>query len=166
MYFIFNVSFRSLVLMERAQSTGDLRCSGAKLHTPSKRAQKRRRRHSSEADRAKPHGGRHGRSHRPPPAKKAKLLVSSTRVANNVMRFRLGGSVSDPLNLEGASYEVDRECSTCAPSPALESAGQPSPLPPQLHHDPLNLEGKVKDFPHCKSRDKHSGEIYCSCNFF
>ena len=150
--------------MERAQSTGDLRCSGSKQHTlqtPSKRSQKRKRRHSSEADRAKTHG-RHGRSHRPPPAKKAKLLVSSTRVANNVMKFRLGGSVSDPLNLEGAGYDVDRECSTCAPSPALESAGQPSPLPPQLHRDPLNLEGKVKDFPHCKSRDKHSGEIYAA----
>lgn len=131
--------------MERTKSIGDESCS--KLHTPSKRMQRRRRRHSSTQ------GGKHG-----PPAKKAKLLVSSTRAANNVMRFRLGGSVSDPLNLEGASHDVDRECSTCAPSPAFESAGQPSPLPPHLQHDPLNLEGKVKDFPRRKSKDKHGGE--------
>ena len=137
--------YRNIAKMERTKSTGDVNCS--KPHTPSKKMQRRRRRHSSTQ------GGKHG-----PPAKKAKLLVSSTRAANNVMRFRLGGSVSDPLNLEGASHDVDRECSTCAPSPAFESAGQPSPLPPHLQHDPLNLEGKVKDFPRRKSKDKHGGE--------
>ena len=73
--------------------------------------------------------------------------MSSTQLANTIMKFRLGGSVSDPLNLEGNSaVQTDGECSTCAPSPALPS-GQPSPLPQYLQRDPLNLEGKVKKFP-------------------
>ena len=107
---------------------------------------KRRRKHSGDA---KPHGSKHSM----PPSKRAKLhphphSISSTRVANNIMKFRLGGSVSDPLNLEGGVGELnDGECSTCAPSPAVPGASdQPSPLPQYLQRDPLNLEGKIKGF--------------------
>lgn len=131
-----------------------------KVHTPCQKAVKRRRR-SSETDRTRSHGGKRDR-HRPQ-NKRAKLggggaskIVSSTSVANTIMKLRLGGSVSDPLNLEG--YTGEYECSTCAPSPTLEDAGQPSPLPAHLQRDPLNLEGKVKDFP-AKTRggDRHGG---------
>ncbi len=69
------------------------------------------------------------------------------------MRIRLRGSVSDPLNLEGGG-EDETACSTCAPSPSTEERGQRSPPPECLIHDPLNLEGKVKDFP---TRRKGSG---------
>lgn len=100
---------------------------------------------------AKSHGSKHGL----PQSKRFKLhphSISSTRVANNIMKFRLGGSVSDPLNLEGGLHDEecdDGECSTCAPSPAPpnESGDQPSPLPQYLQRDPLNLEGKIKSFP-------------------
>lgn len=61
---------------------------------------------------------------------------------------RLGGSVSDPLNLE--TWSDDNECSTCAPSPAGRDRqlGDQSlvPLPDELQHDPLNLEEKIDDF--------------------
>lgn len=61
---------------------------------------------------------------------------------------RLGGSVSDPLNLE--AWSDDNACSTCAPSPAGRDrllGDQPiAPLPEELHGDPLNLEGKIEDF--------------------
>ena len=60
---------------------------------------------------------------------------------------RLGGSVSDPLNLEG--LPDDFECPTCVPSPSdghRRPGDQPSPLPSQLHGDPLNLEEKVSDY--------------------
>lgn len=65
------------------------------------------------------------------------------------MRFRLGGSISDPLNLEGGGTLSD-ECSTCAPSPAAvpqNSEIAPPLLTPHLDKDPLNLEGKAKNFP-------------------
>ena len=84
-----------------------------------------------------------------PPHKKAKSNVSSTHAANNIMKFRLGGSVSDPLNLEGGVALSD-ECSTCAPSPAGLASDEVIPPPrmsTQLDKDPLNLEGKVKNFP-------------------
>ncbi len=93
-------------------------------------------------------GGRH-HGHRPP-HKKAKKDVSSTHAANNIMKFRLGGSVSDPLNLEGGDLDIPDECSTCAPSPAPpanEELIPPLILTAQLSKDPLNLEGKVKNFP-------------------
>ena len=72
--------------------------------------------------------------------------VSSKTVANHVMKTRLLGSESDPLNLEGVSgvREVE-ECSTCAPSPVFRDGGQPSPLPLHLLCDPLNLEGRVRE---------------------
>lgn len=111
------------------------------LHT--KRFQKRKRRFLGV--------DKHGRGGKRPPHKKLKAQVSSTRAANNIMKFRLGGSVSDPLNLEGRD-DVGGDCSTCAPSPAtplpeeLDPPTLPNP-PPQLKKDPLNLEGKVKNFP-------------------
>ena len=118
---------------------------------------KRKRKHSGEGDHTKHHhGGKHG--HRPPNKKfKHSFAMSSTKIANNIMKFRLGGSVSDPLNLEGnASANLGDDCSTCAPSPAgPEVFGQPSPLPLHLQHDPLNLEGKSGDFPANKTTNKH-----------
>ena len=144
--------------IERTKSTSDLRAN--KSHTPSKKPQKRKRRHSSES-------GQGRGKHHPPPNKKQRLggkktgaaIVSSKSAADIIMRVRLGGSVSDPLNLEGE--QSDRACSTCAPSPALEEKGQPSPLPECLMHDPLNLEGKVKDFP-AKTK---GGEKHGECNY-
>lgn len=105
---------------------------------------KRKRRASGEGKRGGGGGRQYGYR---PPHKKAKPSVSSTRAANNIMKFRLGGSVSDPLNLEG---EVSDECSTCAPSPAPmtgEDVIAPPIMTPHLNKDPLNLEGKVKNFP-------------------
>lgn len=102
---------------------------------------KRKRRASGEGKNVRG-GGHHG--YRPPHRKKP---VSSTRTANNIMKFRLGGSVSDPLNLEG-DVAMSDECSTCAPSPAPLTSEIPPPLmTPHLNKDPLNLEGKVKNFP-------------------
>ena len=67
---------------------------------------------------------------------------------NSKMKPRLGGSLSDPLNLE--VWSDDNECSTCAPSPSDKSRklGDQSriPLPMELHNDPLNLEEKIPDF--------------------
>ena len=108
-----------------------------------RKCQKRKRRFSGG-----PWEGRHGRGGRRTPHKKAKLQVSSTHTANNIMRFRLGGSVSDPLNLAGGDDVADN-CSTCAPSPVTPTCDdlELPDLPPQLMKDPLNLEGKVKNFP-------------------
>lgn len=63
--------------------------------------------------------------------------------------FHLGGSISDPLNLEGLSGSGN-ECTTCPPSPSPQSPiqQQPSPLPPHRRHDPLNLEGSQKEGPY------------------
>lgn len=118
-------------------------------NTSKKSPRKRKRRQSDNFNHSKPHGSKHR-----PPNKKSKLqyAISSTKVATNIMKFRLGGSVSDPLNLTGG-VDMGDECSTCAPSPVnVDVFGQPSPLPPQLQHDPLNLEGKVKNFPAAKHR--------------
>ena len=87
----------------------------------------------------------------------ARQSISSKKVANHVMRIRIRGSESDPLNLEGVGGgpEVD-ECSTCAPSPAPGEGGQPSPLPPHLLRDPLNLEGRVRDHrPPGRAGERH-----------
>lgn len=163
--------------MERAKSVGDLQSAQAGEQTgPGKRPQKRKRRSSSEAfvDDAsswegRHHergGGRHLHQHRPPHKKpriagggrgrghasanhshkRGEAIVSSKRVAEKIMKTRLGGSVSDPLNLEGGG-EAAIVCSSCVPSPSVEERGQRSPPPKCLIHDPLNLEGKVKDFP-------------------
>ena len=86
-----------------------------------------------------------------PPHKKAKTHVSSTHAANNIMKFRLRGSISDPLNLEGGGDRLSDDCSTCAPSPVTHTLNEeltpPPLLTPHLIKDPLNLEGKVKNFP-------------------
>ena len=134
--------------MEKKKS--DVLCdvSAAAHHSPKK---KHKRKHSGDGDHAKHHmhGGKYG--HRPPHKRfKHSFGMSSTKLANNIMKFRLGGSVSDPLNLEGETLaNLGDDCSTCAPSPAggPEVFGQPSPLPFHLQHDPLNLEGKSKAFP-------------------
>lgn len=104
---------------------------------------RRRRRASSGESR------RHHPPHKKAKPNPSKPNVSSTRAANNIMRFRLGGSVSDPLNLEGG-VSLSDECSTCAPSPVLLRSEEVIPPPlmtPHLDKDPLNLEGKVKNFP-------------------
>ncbi len=92
--------------------------------------------------------------------------ISSTQLAYSVMKFRLGGSVSDPLNLEGDSgKQTDGECSTCAPSPALPS-GQLSPVPQHLQKDPLNIEGRTKTFSHNKQTSGMQvffSEYVCIC---
>lgn len=76
--------------------------------------------------------------------KKAKTTGSSSKsAADAVMVRRLGGTQSDPLNLLGTVKDLD-QCSSCMSSPTQE-AGQPPPPPPLLQHDPLNLEGKVRD---------------------
>ena len=114
-------------------------------HQPTKKFLYKRKRHFSAG---RGGGGKHHVYY--PPHKKAKPDVSSTRAANNIMKFRLGGSVSDPLNLEGCDNLDKEECSTCAPSPESPTNKElepPPPLPPELQKDPLNLEGKVKNFP-------------------
>jgi len=62
--------------------------------------------------------------------------------------FHLGGSISDPLNLEGLSGS-GHDCTTCPPSPSSQPPiqQQPSPLPPHRRRDPLNLEGTQKEGP-------------------
>lgn len=141
--------------VEKKKSDVSCDVSAGAHHSPKK---KHKRKHSGDGDHAKHHvhGGKH--SHRPPHKRfKHSFGMSSTKLANNIMRFRLGGSVSDPLNLEGETLaNLDDDCSTCAPSPAggPEVFGQPSPLPFHLQHDPLNLEGKSKDFP-ANKMNKH-----------
>lgn len=115
---------------------------------PQRKFQGKRKRKFSGGEAKPPKGGgKHHGGYRPP-HKKTKMNVSSTRAANNIMKFRLGGSISDPLNLEGGDNLGD-ECSTCAPSPAApnEELTPPPLLTPLLNKDPLNLEGKVKNFP-------------------
>ena len=129
-----------------------------KPHTSVRRGQKRRRRHSSESNTARTHGGkrRGGIPHNKKPRLQSAVhtVVSSTRTADKIMKRRLGGSSSDPLNLGG---EIPSQCSTCAPSPVPDGSSQPpSALPEQLLRDPLNLEGRLRDFPaKCKAADKH-----------
>ena len=88
----------------------------------------KRRRHNSRNFKSE---GKFGRKHR----KKAAGFT-----------FHLGGSISDPLNLEGLSGS-GHDCTTCPPSPSSLTGiqQQPSPLPPHRRHDPLNLEGTQKE---------------------
>ena len=69
--------------------------------------------------------------------------------------FHLGGSISDPLNLEGLSGS-GHDCTTCPPSPSSQPGiqQQPSPLPPHRRHDPLNLEGTQKEGQHADKPKK------------
>ena len=69
------------------------------------------------------------------------------------LTFHLGGSINDPLNLEGLSGS-GHDCTTCPPSPTLPQQ-QPSPLPPHMRRDPLNLEGTIKEHKKSHSTEKH-----------
>ena len=71
--------------------------------------------------------------------------------------FHLGGSISDPLNLEGLSGS-GHDCTTCPPSPSSQIAiqQQPSPLPPHRRRDPLNLEGTQKEGDRAPKKRKRS----------
>ncbi len=110
---------------------------------PNKKSHSKRKRQSSGEWSKHGKGKHHGYQ---TPQKKQKTAVSSKRAANTIMKFRLGGSVSDPLNLEGAdnlgAENPPSSDEVQAPPPLL-----PPLLPPQLQKDPLNLEGKVKNFP-------------------
>ena len=130
------------------------------VRTPRK-GYKRRFPHSFEG-----RGGEHK-------TKKARTTGSSSKsAADSVMIRRLGGSQSDPLNLLGTGTAKDSDqCSSCMSSPTQE-AGQPPPPPPLLQHDPLNLEGKVRDDLSVllKGEDKPGAFIdenwvsqYCAC---
>lgn len=72
--------------------------------------------------------------------------ISSTVLADKVMKFRLRGSVSDPLNLQGCSDELSsQDCPSFAPSPILQGSQPPLlDLPLYLRKDPLNIEGKSR----------------------
>ena len=76
------------------------------------------------------------------------------------LTFHLGGSISDPLNLEGLSGS-GHDCTTCPPSPSSQIAiqQQPSPLPPHRRRDPLNLEGTQKDGDRPSKKRKRSKSI-------
>ena len=119
----------------------------------SRKNQKRRRRSSGGAWEGRRTSKR---------SKKSKTEVSSTHAANNIMKFRLGGSVSDPLNLLGGD-DLGDTCSTCTPSPAtpIYKELEVPDLPPQLMKDPLNLEEKVKNFP--QSGKRRENRSLCGC---
>ena len=124
---------------------------------PSRRAQKRRRRKSNETSNQKKSGddavleeggggggGGGGGEKRP---RNRLLSISSKTVANHVMKTRLLGSESDPLNLEGVGTGGEATPTGCSAMQALSpvfSGGQAVlPRPPLLQNprDPLNLEG-------------------------
>lgn len=88
---------------------------------------------------------------------KVPVATKKARCDQRKGKQRLGGCGYDPLNLE--VWSDDNACSTCAPSPAgrdRQLGDQPiAPLPEQLHHDPLNLEGKVEDFQSLVSECHH-----------
>ncbi len=74
--------------------------------------------------------------------------ISSTLQANKVMKFHLGGSVSDPLNLQGGAAKKISDDRSCGQLPTLLSTQPPSL--PQCFSDPLNIEGRSKKFPIAK----------------
>ena len=73
-------------------------------------------------------------------------------------KFRHGGSISDPLNLQGLDG-VTSECSTCNPSPVDTPPVQSPPTAPASGYqstDPLNLTTAIKSELKKKGRkDKH-----------
>ena len=145
---------------EKVQLVPAPKNAGPQLVT-GKRGQKRKRFRSNEANAdALEAGDAGGREKR---VRNRQISVSSKTVANHVMKTRMLGSESDPLNLEGVSSvrEVE-ECSTCAPSPVFGDGGQPSPLPPHLLHDPLNLEGRVwkRSGPHRPGEFARAKHVY------
>ena len=97
-----------------------------------------------ERKRSSEHPGNKGKS----PMGKKRRMTDRVVHRKQSAKPRLGGSLSDPLNLE--VWSDDDECPTCAPSPAGRDRhlGDQSllPLPQELHHDPLNLEEKIDDF--------------------
>ena len=115
--------------------------------SPSQRGQKRKRCYSNDTSLAKAVEEGLGEMAAGKRRHVRQQSVSSKTIANHVMKVTVQGSESDPLNLEGASgmAEIEEECSTCAPSPVFCDGGQPSPLPPHLLRDPLNLEGRVPE---------------------
>ena len=144
--------------------------TGAAKPGPSRRAQKRRRRRSNEVNSAQKKsseeveegggggGGVGGGERGEKRQRNRQMSISSKAVANHVMKTRLLGSESDPLNLEGVGTEVDEGgggggggrggCSSCALSPVFGDSGQPVvPRPPLLQNprDPLNLEGCLSE---------------------
>ena len=136
----------------------------AKVVATSRRGQKRKRRRSNEAGAASGAGSEETTAlqegeKRP---RNRQMSVSSKMVANHVMKTRLLGSESDPLNLEGVGGGGDRavaeeeECSTCAPSPVFTPSAS-LPHPPLLRNprDPLNLEGQ---FPKHSTKFNKPGE--------
>ena len=117
--------------------------SSSKEALPKASSRRKRKRRTSETNHSKSHAPKH--SYHPPPHKRARAIVSTTAGANNIMKFRLGGSVSDPLNLE------DDHVMSGDPEPC---GGQPSPLPPAMAKDPLNLDDRRQH-----SRRDGEGEV-------
>lgn len=100
------------------------------------------------------------------PAAKRRRVSQAIRRRNSKFRS-LGGSLSDPLNLEAWS-DNNESTSTPALVDRDRHLGDQSrlPLPRELHDDPLNLEGKITDFqtlvdnfkqiPHPLGRNRNS----------
>ena len=136
---------------------------------PSRRAQKRRRRRSNEANAALKksaedvvleEGGGGGGEKGDKRPRNRQMSISSKAVANHVMKMRLLGSESDPLNLEGVGTgageggEGEGCPSSGALSPVFSDSDQPVvPRPPLLQNprDPLNLEGFLPKKPAAKT---------------
>lgn len=115
--------------------------SSSKEALPKASSRRKRKRRTSETNHSKSHAPKH--PYQPPPHKRARAIVSTTAGANNIMKFRLGGSVSDPLNLE------DDHVMSGDPEPC---GGQPSPLPPAMAKDPLNLDDR-------RQHSRRDGEV-------
>ena len=99
----------------------------------------------------------HGRSHRD---KGKGKHGSRPRGIPQGLKFRHGGSISDPLNLQGMDGLIS-ECSTCNPSPVATPPVQSPPTAPTAASeyqstDPLNLTAAVKSELKKKGRkEKH-----------
>ena len=151
------------------QEQGEGEVAAVEKPGPSRRAQKRRRRKSNDTANAQKssedlgleeEGG--GEGEKKP--RNRQLSVSSKMVANHVMRTRLLGSESDPLNLEGVGAggggEVEERGSSRPLSPVFGGGGQMVlPRPPLLQNprDPLNLEGFLPQ----RRLTKTGGEPVC-----
>lgn len=129
------------------------------LHKPPKRAKEdkisvpnpKRRRVQSVSDKQT------GKSHAGKKFKEKHKGKQSKRFHSELgaFRFRHGGSISDPLNLQGKDGFTS-ECSTCAPSPVDTPPKQASPTP-DYFNDPLNLKkGGKKEKQKSRNKKKHS----------
>ena len=143
------------------EKTSDHENHNKKLPVPSKRASvdkgtvsksKRKRAQSSvEASPNKTHSGkRHHDKHKGRHSKRPHTDFG-------VFKFRHGGSISDPLNLQGKDGFTS-ECSTCAPSPVDSPPLQLSPKRPDyFSNDPLHLKKtEKKEKNKVRSRKKRS----------